>query len=86
MSLAATARRLSDVQPQTYGNYIDGEWGPAASGATFENRDPAHPDDLLGEFASSGAEDVRAAITAATEAATPWARTSAVARAAILYK
>ena len=30
---------------QTFGNYIVGEWRPAASGETMENRNPANRDD-----------------------------------------
>ena len=70
----------------TYGNYIGGEWRPAASGDTFENRSPANTDDLIGHFAASGAEDVDAAVTAAAEAADGWRRTSPITRANILFK
>ncbi len=70
----------------TYGNYIGGEWRPAATGKTFENRSPANTDDLIGHFAASGAEDVDAAVTAAAEAADGWRRTSPIARANILFK
>lgn len=71
---------------QTYQNYIAGEWRPAASGETFENRNPADTDDLVGVFAASGPEDVERAIAAAAEAAESWRRTSAIARAGILFK
>ncbi len=70
----------------TYGNYIGGEWRPAASGKTFEDRNPANTDDLIGHFAASGAEDVDAAVTAAAEAADGWRRTSPITRANILFK
>jgi aldehyde dehydrogenase (NAD+) len=70
----------------TYGNYIAGEWRPAKSGETFENRSPSNTDDLIGHFAASGAEDVGEAVTAAAEAAEGWRSTSAVARANILFK
>jgi aldehyde dehydrogenase (NAD+) len=74
------------TQVQTYHNYIGGEWRPAASGETFEDRSPANTDDLIGRFASSGPEDVDAAVTAAAEAAPSWRNTSAIVRANILYK
>jgi aldehyde dehydrogenase (NAD+) len=70
----------------TYGNYINGQWQPAASGETFENRNPANQDDLVGLFASSGPEDVDAAYAAAEAAFDGWRRTSAIQRAAILHK
>ena len=70
----------------TYGNYIAGEWRPAASGDTFENRSPANQDDLIGLFAKPGAEDVDAALAAAQGAAESWRRASPIQRAAILFK
>ncbi len=71
---------------QTYGNYIGGEWRPAKSGRTFENRNPANTDDLVGYFAASSKEDVDDAIAAAAAAAESWRNTSAIQRANILYK
>jgi aldehyde dehydrogenase (NAD+) len=70
----------------SYGNFINGEWRAAASGEQFENRNPANTDDLVGLFASSGAEDVDAALAAAAEAADGWRRTSPIQRANILFK
>lgn len=69
-----------------YSNYIAGEWKPAASGETTENRNPANIDDLIGRFSSSDAGEVNAAITAAEEAFESWRQTSPIARANILYK
>jgi aldehyde dehydrogenase (NAD+) len=71
---------------KTYGNYIGGAWKPAASGDQFENRNPADTNDLIGRFASSDESDVRDAIAAADEAFQAWRKTSAIARANILYK
>ena len=67
-------RRGSARRAATYGNYIDGEWVPAASGKTFENRNPADRDDLIGAFADSGPEDVEKAVAAAREAFPRWQR------------
>lgn len=75
---------MADVT--TYRNYINGEWVAAKSGATFENRNPANTDDVIGHFASSGPEDVEAAVTAAAEAFPAWRAMSAIGRANILYK
>jgi aldehyde dehydrogenase (NAD+) len=80
------ATTATETKTQTYGNYIGGEWRPAASGDTFENRNPADTDDLVGRFAASGKEDVDAAVGAAAEAAEVWRRTSSITRANILYK
>ena len=42
----------------TFGNYINGEWIKA--GQTFENRNPANTDDLVGLFAKGTPDDVTA--------------------------
>jgi len=31
-------------------NYVGGEWTPARSGRTYERRNPANPDEIVGEF------------------------------------
>ena len=47
---------------QTYANFLNGEWVPAASGETFENRSPADTSDLVGRFAASSSADVDRAV------------------------
>ena len=71
---------------ETVGNYIGGEWVPATSGATFENRNPADSGELLGRFADSGPEDVERAVAAAREAFPPWKALPAPKRGEILYR
>ncbi|HEX6797910.1 MAG TPA: aldehyde dehydrogenase family protein [Ktedonobacterales bacterium] len=73
----------SDVT--TYGNYIGGEWRPAAGGATFENHDPANGE-LIGRFPRSAQADVDAAVAAAKAAYDGWRRTPAPARGEILFR
>jgi aldehyde dehydrogenase (NAD+) len=53
-------------------NFIGGEWRPAASGRTFEQRSPARLHDVTGTFADSDREDVEAAIAAAQAAFPAW--------------
>ena len=60
------------MDPASFGNYIDGEWMPAASGKTFENRNPADTSELVGRFADSGPEDVERAVAAAKAAYPRW--------------
>ena len=43
---------------KTFGNFIGGEWVPAGSKKTFENRNPADTSEVVGVFADSGPEDV----------------------------
>jgi acyl-CoA reductase-like NAD-dependent aldehyde dehydrogenase len=71
---------------ETHGNFIAGEWVPAASGKTTENRNPANRDDLVGRFADSSAEDVARAVAAAREAFPKWRATPAPKRGEILYR
>jgi aldehyde dehydrogenase (NAD+) len=72
------------LEPQT--NFIGGRWVPAASGRTFENRNPADKDDLVGVFAESDAKDVDAAVAAAKKAFPGWRDTPAPRRAEVLYR
>ncbi len=69
---------------QTFGNYINGEW--VTTGATFENRNPANTDELVGLFVKASAADVDAAAQAAADAFPKWAAMAAPARANYLFK
>lgn len=71
---------------KTYGNFIAGEWRAARSGRTFENRNPADTDDLIGLFAESGPEDVADAVAAARAAFPAWRALPAPKRGEILYR
>ncbi|MEW5812965.1 MAG: aldehyde dehydrogenase family protein [Actinomycetota bacterium] len=65
-------------------NFVDGNWMPAGSGATFTRRNPADPADVIGVFPASGAEDVHAAVDMLVKAAPEWAATAPERRASIL--
>src|SRR3954454_7912980 len=65
-------------------NYIAGEWRPSAGGDTYEKRNPARPDELVGEFPSSAREDVDLAVEAASAALPAWSRGPIAKRAAVL--
>jgi aldehyde dehydrogenase (NAD+) len=71
---------------QSFGNYVAGAWVPAASGKTFENRNPADGAELIGRFADSGPEDVEKAVAAARAAAPAWRALPAPKRGEILYR
>src|SRR6266702_3736566 len=74
------------VVPRVFKNYINGEWVESASGRAFEDRNPADNDELVGMFPSSTAEDVDAAVDAASEAFKTWRLVPAPKRAEILYR
>jgi acyl-CoA reductase-like NAD-dependent aldehyde dehydrogenase len=69
-----------------YGNYIGGAWKDAASGRTFDNRNPADTSDLIGSFADSGPEDVERAVACARKAYPRWKALPAPKRGEILYR
>ncbi len=58
-------------------NHIGGAWVPALSGTTFEDRNPARPEEVIAEVARNGPADVDAAVTAAEAARAEWAATPA---------
>jgi len=67
-------------------NYIDGEWLAAKSKKTFENRNPANRDDLIGLFPASDIADVDSAVRAAKKAFASWRLVPAPKRGEILYR
>src|SRR5947199_9973674 len=70
----------------TYKNLIGGDWVATNSGKTFENRNPANTDDLIGLFQHSTADDEKAAIEAAATAYEGWRLVPAPRRAEILFE
>src|SRR5688572_5026771 len=69
-----------------HGNFIDGVWSAAATGETFENRNPANRDEIIGLFARSNRTDVEAAVDAARRAYAHWRLVPAPHRAEILFR
>jgi aldehyde dehydrogenase (NAD+) len=67
-------------------NFIEGRWVPSVSGETFENRNPANADDLIGVFQKSTREDVTHAIDAAQRAYKRWRLVPAPRRAELLFR
>ena len=67
-----------------FANYINGEWAPVVK--TFENRNPANTDEIVGLFAKGSAADIDAAVDAAAAAFPAWSSMPAPARGNILYK
>ncbi len=68
-----------------YRNFIDGQWTASRSGRTFENRNPADQDDLIGRFQKSTEEDATAAVAAAARAYESWRLVPAPRRAEMLF-
>ena len=88
MTTAAPAQTVARSASDAPGgkNFIAGEWCTAASGARFDDRNPADRDELVGYFADSAEADVARAIAAVADGWPTWARTPAEMRAAVLDK
>src|SRR5436305_883273 len=69
---------------QTFKNYINGEW--VGGTKTFENRNPANTDEVVGVFSKGTAQDVADAAAAAAAAFPAWSAMPAPARGNLLYK
>src|SRR5258706_3914101 len=70
---------------KTFKNFIGGEWVDAASGETFESRNPA-TGETIGAFPKSGAEDVGRAVAAAKAAFEDWRLVPAPKRGELLVR
>ncbi|MGH7843602.1 MAG: aldehyde dehydrogenase family protein [Candidatus Binatia bacterium] len=71
---------------EEYKNYIDGKWLAAGANKTFENRNPADRNELVGLFPASDSDDVDAAVAAANRAFRHWRLVPAPQRGEILYR
>ncbi len=69
-----------------YQNFINGQWVDARSGETFENRNPANWEEVVGVFPKSGKEDVDAAVAAARKAFDKWKAVPAPQRGEIMKR
>ena len=69
-----------------FGNFIGGRWVPAASGRTFENRNPADHDDLIGTLRRLGAGGRRAGRGRGARGVPALAALPAPKRGEILYR
>ncbi|HLF19226.1 MAG TPA: aldehyde dehydrogenase family protein, partial [Bacteroidota bacterium] len=72
--------------PQKFQNLINGKWVDAKSGKSFENRNPANWEEVVGVFPKSGKEDVDEAVKAARTAFEKWRLIPAPARADIMRR
>lgn len=74
------------AKPKGYLNFIDGKWVRSRSGKTFLNINPANPDEVIGSFPDSGAEDISLAVRAAQRAFPDWRLVPPPQRGEILLK
>src|SRR2546429_3308845 len=71
---------------ENFKNFIGGQWGAPATGAYFENRNPADRDDVIGCFPRSGPEDVARAVASAQRGFAQWSKTPAPVRGEVLHR
>ncbi len=71
---------------KAFQNYIDGKWCASSDGATFENRNPAHWNELIGSFPLSTIADVDRAVAAAKKAYVAWRLVPAPGRGDIIRR
>ncbi|MFK0007247.1 NAD-dependent succinate-semialdehyde dehydrogenase [Paenarthrobacter sp. NPDC090520] len=84
--MTVTVERESELLASVpTGLLINGQWGPAGSGKTFDVEDPATGKVLL-SISDAGAEDGAAALDAAAAAQADWARTAPRERGEILRR
>jgi alpha-ketoglutaric semialdehyde dehydrogenase len=74
------------VTPRMFNNFINGEWVESRSGKSYENRNPANTEELIGMFVSGTEEDAIQAVDAAKEAYKKWRLVPAPKRAEIMYR
>jgi acyl-CoA reductase-like NAD-dependent aldehyde dehydrogenase len=67
-------------------NYIAGKWVASKSGRTFENRNPADWNEVIGVFPQSDHGDVDEAVAAARDAFRSWRRVPAPRRAEVMKR
>ncbi|HXI11688.1 MAG TPA: aldehyde dehydrogenase family protein [Thermoanaerobaculia bacterium] len=80
-------QKKASVRPtREYKNFINGEWVSSGTKKTFENRNPANSDDLIGTFQESDKRDLEAAVDAAHAAFNKWRLTPAPKRAEYIYR
>ena len=76
----------TDAAAAEAGNLVAGAQSPSHSGRTFESRNPAHHDDVIGVFPRSDAADVDDGVRAAQAALRGWRSTPWPARGEIILR
>jgi len=71
---------------ENFKNFIGGQWVAPATGAYFENRNPADRDDVIGCFPRSGPDDVARAVASAQRGFALWSKTPAPVRGEVLHR
>jgi aldehyde dehydrogenase (NAD+) len=86
ISAVHSGQVVSQSEAPQYLNYIGGKWQAARSGQEFLSQNPANPEDTVGRFPASNADDVSMAVEAAKGAYDMWRLTPAPKRGELLFK
>jgi aldehyde dehydrogenase (NAD+) len=65
-------RPAKTAEVTTFKNFVGGQWAAPSTGAYFDNRNPANPEDLIGGFPDSDQRDVDAAVRSAKRGFEIW--------------
>jgi alpha-ketoglutaric semialdehyde dehydrogenase len=84
--MSSTQSGPQSMAVQRHQNLLRGEWIDSSGGARYAIRNPARPNEILGEFADSTEDDARDAVEAAAAAAWVWAEKPAPQRGAVLLR
>jgi aldehyde dehydrogenase (NAD+) len=71
---------------ERHANFIGGAWLPPQDGRYYQRENPAHPEQIIGEFPASTVADVDAAVTSAKSALASWSITPGPKRGALLFR
>ena len=72
--------------PETFKNFVAGEWTAPSTGEHFDNHNPADHNDLIGRFPRSSPADVDRAVASARRAFAQWSKTPAPVRGQVLQR
>jgi acyl-CoA reductase-like NAD-dependent aldehyde dehydrogenase len=71
---------------EKHANFIGGAWLPPQEARYYQRENPAHPDQVIGEFPASSVADVDAAVSSAQSALASWVSTPGPKRGALLFR
>src|SRR6267142_1487848 len=74
------------ASPPEFKNFIAGDWVSPSTGESFENRNPADWNDVIGRFPRSGPDDLKRAIASAKRGFAQWSKTPAPIRGQVLQR
>src|SRR5262245_31721454 len=72
--------------PETFKNFIAGQWTAPSTGDYFENRNSADGNDVIGLFPRPGPDDLQRAVASAQKGFAAWSRTPAPIRGQVLQR